>query len=161
MTIVTRSSEETVAFGRRLGRLLRAGHVVALRGPLGAGKTTLTKGLAEGLDVEDPRWVTSPTFVLIHEYEGRLPVYHIDAYRLGGSADADALGTDELMFGEGVAIVEWADRIEEALPPERLDIDLELGEGDERRLTLAPRGPAYERLVEEAERGARGMRLEA
>jgi len=111
MTLVTHGPEETLALGRRLGRLLGAGDVVALSGPLGSGKTTLTKGLAEGLDVEEPRWVTSPTFVLIHEYPGRVPVYHVDAYRLAGASDAEALGVDELFFGDGVTIVEWADRI--------------------------------------------------
>jgi len=153
MTIVTRSPEETMAVGRRLGRLLRAGDVVALSGPLGSGKTTLTKGLAEGLGVEDGRWVTSPTFVLVHEYPGRVAVFHVDAYRLSGPADAEALGADELWFGEGVAIVEWADRIEGALPEERLDIAMEHRGRDERELTLRPRGERYERLVGEL-RGA-------
>jgi len=145
---VTHSRDETIALGRRLGGLLSAGHVVALIGPLGAGKTTLTTGLAEGLGVEDGRWVTSPTFVLIHEYPGRVDVYHLDAYRLGGPDDAEALGTDELFFGDGVTIVEWADRIAAALPAERLDVRLELGEGDCRSLTLEPHGDAYRRLVE-------------
>ena len=147
MTVVTRSPEETIALGRRLGARLAAGHVVALIGPLGSGKTTLTKGLAQGLGVEDARWVTSPTFVLVHEYEGRVPVYHLDAYRLSGPADAEALGSDELLYGSGVAIVEWADRILPALPADRLELHLELGDGCERRLTFAPRGPRHERIV--------------
>jgi len=146
-SVTTHSRDETIALGRRLGELLAAGHVVALVGPLGAGKTTLTKGLAEGLGVEDGRWVTSPTFVLIHEYPGRVDVYHLDAYRLGGPDDAEALGTDELFFGEGVTVIEWADRIAAALPPERLDVRLELGEGDCRTLTFEPHGETYCRLV--------------
>ena len=148
MTIVTRSPDETIALGRCLGRHLAPGHVVALIGPLGSGKTTLTKGLAEGLGVEDSRWVTSPTFVLIHEYPGRVAVTHIDAYRLSGPADAEALGADELFFGDGVVIIEWADRIAAALPHERLDIRLGLAPGSQRRLTLQPHGEAYQRLVE-------------
>lgn len=158
MIVVTRSSEETIALGRRLGGLLSEGHVVALSGPLGSGKTTLTKGLAEGLGVEDSRWVTSPTFVLVHEYEGRVPVYHVDAYRLSGPSDAEALGADELFFGDGVAIVEWADRIAAALPDERLDVHLEHGDGDqERRLTFGPRGVEYERIIEKL--GGAGARV--
>jgi tRNA threonylcarbamoyladenosine biosynthesis protein TsaE len=148
MTIVTHSPEETLLVGRRLGERLAAGSVLALFGPLGAGKTVLTKGLAEGLGVPDSREVTSPTFVLIHEYQGRLPVYHIDAYRLGGVADAEALGTDELFFDDGACIVEWADRIAEALPPERLDIRLEHAGEQDRRLAFEPRGARYERIVE-------------
>jgi len=122
---------------------------VALRGPLGSGKTTLTKGLAVGLGVEESRWVTSPTFVLVHEYPGRLPVYHIDAYRLKGPADAEALGTDELLFGDGVAIIEWAEKILGALPEERLDVAMEIVGENERALTLGPNGERYEGLVAE------------
>ena len=148
MTIVTRSSQATMALGRRLGGLLGPGDVVALSGPLGSGKTTLTKGLAEGLGVADPRWVTSPTFVLVHEYPGWLPVYHIDAYRLSGPADAEALGADELFFGDGVTIVEWAERIADVLPAERLDIQLAHGGGDQRQLSLTAVGERYASLIE-------------
>ena len=147
MTIRTRSREETIGFGRRLGERLGPGDVVALSGPLGSGKTTLTKGLAEGLGVAEPRWVTSPTFVLVHEYEGRLPIYHIDAYRLRGPADAEAMGTDEMFFGEGVAIVEWSERIAAALPDERLDIAMAIAGETERQLTLEPRGERYDRII--------------
>ena len=149
MTLVTHGPEETLALGRRLGRLLGAGDVLALTGPLGSGKTTLTKGLAEGLDVEEPRWVTSPTFVLIHEYPGRVPVYHVDAYRLAGASDAEALGVDELFFGDGVTIVEWADRIAAMLPDDRLDVRLAHGDGSDRHLTIEPHGSRYQRLLEQ------------
>lgn len=150
MTVVSRSRRETIALGRRLGALLGPGHVVALIGALGSGKTTLTKGIAEGLGVEDSRAVTSPTFVLIHEHAGRVPLYHLDAYRLSGPADAEALGTDELFYGDGVAVVEWADRILAALPAERLDLHLGLGGNDgERTMDFRPRGRAYEELLEE------------
>jgi tRNA threonylcarbamoyladenosine biosynthesis protein TsaE len=157
MTVTTRSRDETIALGRRLGGLLGAGDVVALRGPLGSGKTTLTKGLAEGLSVPEPRWVTSPTFVLVHQYEGRVPVYHVDAYRLRGAADAEALGMEEMLFGDGATIIEWAERIEGALPAERLDIALEVAGEEERELAFVPRGGRYERLVAQLmAQGARG-----
>jgi len=136
-----------MAFGRRLGSLLRAGDVVALVGPLGSGKTTLTKGIAQGLGVEEPRWVTSPTFVLVHQYEGRLPIYHVDAYRLKGEAEAEALGTEEIFFGDGVAIVEWAERIATALPSERLEIVLEIKGQTARELALKPFGERYADLL--------------
>ena len=148
MTTVTSSSDETMALGRRLGERLGPGDVVAMTGPLGSGKTTLTKGLAEGLGVPEPRWVTSPTFVLVHEYPGRVPVHHVDAYRLNGPDDAEALGIDELLFGDGVTIVEWADRIAEVLPEARLDIELAHDDGDRRRIVLRPRGERLEGLVE-------------
>ena len=100
----------TEAFGRRLGSLLFPGAVVALIGPLGAGKTHLARAVAAGLGVPDPRVVTSPTFVLIQEYAGRLPVYHFDAYRLRGESDLSELGVHEYFEGDGVCLVEWADR---------------------------------------------------
>ena len=153
MTVTTQSREETLALGRALGSLLRAGDVVALCGPLGSGKTTLTKGIAEGLGVEEPRWVTSPTFVLVHEYEGTVPVYHLDAYRLRGSADAEALGTEEMFFGDGVAIVEWAERIPDALPDERLNMTLAIAGETSREFTFEPVGERYERVIAELEVG--------
>lgn len=156
MTIVTGSSGDTMAFGRRLGELLEPGDVVALRGTLGSGKTTLTKGIAEGLGVEEPRWVTSPTFVLVHEYRGRIPVYHIDAYRLRSAGDAEAIAIEEMFFGDGVTVVEWAERIAAALPEERLEADLEIVGETLRQITLRPFGPRYERLLAALEAAAGG-----
>src|SRR3954454_4601751 len=99
-----RNLEETEAFGRRLGQMLFPGAVVALVGQLGAGKTHLSRAIAEGLGVPDGRCVTSPTFVLIQEYQGRLPIYHFDAYRLRGAADLLEMGTEEQFEGEGVCL---------------------------------------------------------
>src|SRR5688572_7220392 len=107
---------ETEAFGRRLGRLLFPGAVVALVGPLGAGKTHLVRAIAEGLGISDSRLVSSPTFVLIQEYEARLPIYHFDAYRLASEAEFADLGVQEYFEGCGVCLVEWADRVKGCLP---------------------------------------------
>src|SRR5438445_4240567 len=102
----------TEALGRRFAKALFPGAVVALVGQLGAGKTHLVRAIAEGLGVADGRAVTSPTFVLIQEYEGRLPVYHFDVYRLAGAAPFADLGAHEYLEGDGVCLVEWADRVE-------------------------------------------------
>jgi tRNA threonylcarbamoyladenosine biosynthesis protein TsaE len=138
----------THALGVRLGRLLFGGAVVALVGPLGAGKTHLVRGIAEGLGVPDGRAVTSPTFVLIQEYAGRLPVYHFDAYRLSGAAPFADLGVHEYLEGDGVCLIEWADRVEGCLPPERLEVAMEVSGEHSRRATLRPRGGRYERVAE-------------
>src|SRR3954467_15471168 len=114
----------TEAFGRRLGGLLFPGAVVALVGRLGAGKTHLTRAIAEGLGVRNPAGVNSPTFVLIQEYPARLPVYHFDAYRLSGPREFAELGVEEYFHGDGVSIIEWADRVEATLPVEQLRIEV-------------------------------------
>src|SRR6516162_2980771 len=108
----------TEAFGHRLGARLFPGAVVALTGPLGAGKTLLIRAIAEGLQVVDSRVVSSPTFVLIQEYYGRMPIYHFDAYRLKAVPEFADLGVHEYFAGEGVCLVEWADRVMELLPEE-------------------------------------------
>ena len=136
----------TEAFGRRLGGLLFPGAVVALVGPLGAGKTYLTRSVVEGLggNGED---VSSPTFVLIQEYAARLPVYHFDAYRLAGEGEFFDLGAHEYFEGDGVCLVEWADRVPGALPPEHLMVELTVtGEGA-RRARLEGRGPRHAALA--------------
>src|SRR5262249_51179909 len=112
----------TTALGRRLGRLLFPGAVVALIGPLGAGKTHLARAIAEGLDIPDSRVVSSPTFVLIQEYQARLPIYHFDAYRLRSETEFFDLGGHEYFEGSGASLVEWADRVAGCLPAEHLRI---------------------------------------
>ncbi|MDQ1148016.1 tRNA threonylcarbamoyladenosine biosynthesis protein TsaE [Bacillus sp. SORGH_AS 510] len=141
----TTNSEETSIFAERLAKLLLPGDVIALEGDLGAGKTTFTKGLAKGLEVK--KTVNSPTFTIIKEYSGRLPLYHMDVYRV---ADAyEDLGFDEYFEGDGVTVVEWAHLIEEQLPQELLTIFLYRDEGDQRKLVLAPKGNRYEELCKE------------
>ena len=110
--------EETQALGERLGKLLSAGDVLGLEGDLGAGKTCFVQGLARGLGVDPTRRIGSPTFTLVHEYAGtQFPIYHFDFYRLKVAAEATQYGLDDYLFGEGVSLIEWADRFPELLPP--------------------------------------------
>jgi tRNA threonylcarbamoyladenosine biosynthesis protein TsaE len=140
--------EATTNFGRRLGSLLFPGAVVALIGPLGAGKTLLTRAIAEGLGIADGRAVSSPTFVLIQEYQAGLPIYHFDAYRLHGEADFFDLGGHEYFDGAGVCLVEWADRVEAALPAEHLRLTLTVTGATTRQLQIEGRGERYATLVD-------------
>ena len=111
LEIISYGVDETIALGRAMGKQLQGGEVIALTGNLGTGKTHFIKGLALGLDVADVDVVTSPTFTLINEYEGRLLLYHADAYRLEKADQLAALGFDEMCSGLGVVVVEWADRV--------------------------------------------------
>ncbi|MCS6849918.1 MAG: tRNA (adenosine(37)-N6)-threonylcarbamoyltransferase complex ATPase subunit type 1 TsaE [Gemmataceae bacterium] len=140
--------EATRAFGQRLGRALFPGAVVALIGPLGAGKTHLVRFVAEGLAIADPRAVTSPTFVLIQEYEAQLPIYHFDAYRLPSEREFLDLGVSEYFAGSGVCFVEWADRVPSALPAEHLRISLTVTGDTSRRAVLEALGKRYEGVLE-------------
>ncbi len=144
----SRSASETFAFGERLGRQVGPGSVLCLYGELGAGKTVLTKGIARGAGVADEREVTSPTFVLVHEHEGRLPIYHLDAYRLHGAEELLDIGIEEYFYGRGICIVEWADRAAAILPADRLDITLHHRGPNERTIVWQAHGPQHARLVE-------------
>src|SRR4051812_13141328 len=137
----------TEAFGRRLGELLFPGAVVALVGPLGAGKTHLARAVAEGLGVRNPAAVNSPTFVLIQEYPARLPIYHFDAYRLSGPREFAELGVDEYFRGAGVCLIEWADKVATTLPAEHLRIEIEIVDENRRRFMLIPSGSRHSLLM--------------
>jgi len=145
--IVSDSVEQTFALGERLGRLVQPGDVLCLAGPLGAAKTLLTKGIARGAGVVDPRQVTSPTFTLINEYQGRLPIYHVDVYRLRSARELLDLGIDEYLYGHGVCIIEWADRVAAVLPPERLDMTLTHVAPHQRRIAWMGRGERHAALA--------------
>ena len=121
---VTNSANETKKIGKQIGKLLRAGDVVALEGSLGSGKTTLVKGIAEGLGVKDKKEVVSPTFVLIHEYEAREKIYHMDWYRLSRVEGQDRLLAEECFNSKGIALVEWAERGKNIFPKEHIRISL-------------------------------------
>jgi len=134
----TASEEETIALGERLARELAPGTVVLLIGDLGAGKTTLAKGIAKGLGAAAAEEVSSPTFTLIHEYGEPARVYHVDLYRLDDRAAVATLGLDELFERKAVVLIEWGERFAELMPAERVEIRLEAGEGDEREIIVTP-----------------------
>lgn len=143
------SPEQTRAIGRDLGRFAPPGTILALSGELGAGKTQLAKGVAEGLDVTSV--VNSPTFVLMNEHIGRLRLYHIDAYRLGDPEEAIAAGLLDEREVDGLAVIEWADRLDGWLPLERLDLALVAGPGlDDREIGWRAWGDAHHRLATDA-----------
>jgi tRNA threonylcarbamoyladenosine biosynthesis protein TsaE len=134
----TASPDETRRLGRALGESLRPGGFVGLEGPLGSGKTVLIQGVARGLGFEG--YVTSPTFVIVNEYEGRLPILHVDLYRISDIRELEDIGYREIYFGEGVALVEWADRAPEFLPRDRLSVVIRIESEQERELTFTAFG---------------------
>jgi tRNA threonylcarbamoyladenosine biosynthesis protein TsaE len=143
--LISETPEQTQEFAKRLATMLKPGDVVALEGDLGAGKTTFTKGLAEGLGIT--RTVNSPTFTIIKEYKGRLPLYHMDVYRVEDSYED--LGFEEYFEGNGVTVVEWAHLIESQLPEDLLTIHLYHANNGNRRVVLKPKGLRYEQLCKE------------
>ena len=147
MSIDLQDLDATMAFGRRLGGALFPGAVVALVGPLGAGKTHLVRAVAEGLGLRDSRVVSSPTFGLIHEYAARLPIYHFDVYRLKSPAEFLDLGASEYFESGGVCLIEWADKVASCLPAEHLRIEIEVTGETTRRVMLTATGDQYQPLL--------------
>jgi tRNA threonylcarbamoyladenosine biosynthesis protein TsaE len=151
---ISHSVAQTQRLGARLAELLQPGDVLLLSGPLGSGKTSFTQGIAEGLGIS--RVVNSPTFVLVREYSGRLPLYHMDCYRLDRPAEPVELGWEEYFYGDGVTVLEWPERVS-GLPDERLEVTFKPISETKRGLRFTPRGGRYERLVPEFRRAAYGM----
>ena len=143
IVIDVHSLAETDAFGRRLAARLFPGAVVALIGTLGAGKTHLVRAIAEGFDIANAAVVNSPTFVLIQEYDARLPIYHFDAYRLKSEAEFADLGVHEYFASDGVCLVEWADKVPTCLPRERLEIRITIIGEESRRFEIVGIGDSY------------------
>lgn len=124
MDIQTVNEEDTIKLGEIIGKSLKPGSIIALRGDLGAGKTVLVKGIARGLGIEDEP--VSPTFVIMNAYEGSVPLYHFDLYRISGADELSGIGADEFLFGDGVSAVEWAERVEDILPEYTIYIDIKM-----------------------------------
>lgn len=148
LKIILPTLKETEHLGRLLGEICRPGDIILLSGTLGAGKTTLTQFIAKGLAVPEESYITSPSFNLMNQYFGRIPLYHIDCYRLEGEDDVEESGLMDYILADGLAVVEWPDRLESLTPPDRLDIEIFHRENKERYLSLTARGQGWsERLV--------------
>jgi tRNA threonylcarbamoyladenosine biosynthesis protein TsaE len=157
LRLLSHSSADTQWLGERLGHLLMAGDIVCLYGELGSGKTVLMQGMARGLGVSHERAVRSPSFMLIHCYQGRVPVYHADLYRLEGLADIAEIGLCDLLGGDGVAVIEWADKLDSLLPSERLDVRLSHHTEETRLITINPQGERYRQRLEPWQRQGMGQ----
>ena len=140
----TKNEDDLLALGEKLGTLLEKNDVLILTGELGAGKTTFTKGLAKGLEIN--QMIKSPTYTIVREYEGRLPLYHLDIYRIGD--DPDSIDLDDFLFGEGVTVIEWGELLGENLPEDYLKLSL-LKMEDGRELVFEAKGTRAQELLEE------------
>ncbi|MFC1704584.1 tRNA (adenosine(37)-N6)-threonylcarbamoyltransferase complex ATPase subunit type 1 TsaE [Candidatus Omnitrophota bacterium] len=145
MRITTHSPQETIALGKKMARKLRKNDVIALYGELGSGKTTFTKGIAQGLGITR-QTVNSPSFVLLKEYKGRLPLYHFDFYRTINPQEIFNIGFQEIVSAEGVTVIEWSERIEPYLPQDHLKITF-VYKGSNRSITFKPKGTQYKRFL--------------
>ena len=141
----SKETHETIDLGERLGRNLRRGDIVCLFGDLGGGKTTFVKGLAKGLKVK-LNSVNSPTFVLMNIYEGKIPLYHFDLYRLRNTEELQHIGYEEFLYGEGIAAIEWAERLEDLLPKEHLAVRFE-HKDEGRRINFSAKGKRYQEMI--------------
>jgi len=152
LILTAAGAADTQAIAERLGRLLAAGDVLALVGPLGAGKTTFVQGLARGLGVPSDRHVASPTFALVNEHPGRVPLVHADLYRIEDARELAELGLTDA-FDRAAVAIEWLDRFPDAAPTERLEIAIAFAPGDARTLTFTPTGARAAALVDRLRAG--------
>jgi tRNA threonylcarbamoyladenosine biosynthesis protein TsaE len=146
--IISHSPEETLRLGEFLGKHLTSGSLVALSGELGSGKTCLTQGIARGLEVPEDLYVTSPSYTLVNEYSGRLRLFHVDLYRIENMAELNDIGIDEIMASDDVTVIEWADKMIEILPKERLFISITILDDQRRNLLLTGDGQRAANLIE-------------
>ena len=145
--VISRSAEHTRGLGVRLGKLLQGGEIVGLIGELGTGKTCFVRGLTEGLGVSQETWIRSPTFTLVNEYHGRLPIYHIDLYRIESTVELEELNLREYLYSNGVSLIEWFEYFPAGEVDDHLEIELAYRQGSRRQLTFRPHGTRYEELV--------------
>jgi tRNA threonylcarbamoyladenosine biosynthesis protein TsaE len=145
LKLVTHNAEETQKFGTAIGKLAEPGDIYLLVGDLGAGKTCLTQGIAYGLDIHE--YTLSPSFVIMRELHGRLPLYHMDFYRLDNVAEISDLGLDDYLFGEGVCVIEWANKGLTVLPEDHLLIGIDYISDNERSFVVEPRGERYIQML--------------
>lgn len=146
-TVTTNSPEETIDMGARMGEYLEAGDFIALMGDLGAGKTMFVKGVAKGLGVEEYLYVNSPSFVILKEYKGKKSLYHFDVYRLEEQGFCDTLDYRRYFYGDGISVVEWADKIKDEIPEEYIGIRATYGEGTSREFSFSGSGQRQVELI--------------
>ena len=147
LTIALPDLDTTLALGRYLGKTALPGEVITLAGTLGAGKTTLTQAIGQGLHVPESCYVTSPTFSILHEYPGRLPLYHMDLYRLSDETEIEDLGRFESLYGTGLTVIEWLDRLGALMPEDRLHIVLSLLSETARRAEITAHGRGWRKKI--------------
>ena len=155
ISITTTTPQETFALGHRLGANMKKGDIVCLTGDLGSGKTTLIKGVAKGMHISEDE-VHSPTFVLMNIYEGKRMLYHFDLYRLERLEEISAIGCDEFFYGDGVSVIEWADRLGENRPKECLQVELEHKGENRRAIKITPKGKRYLQMMQSLKNKKRG-----
>ncbi len=156
ITIPLPDLRTTLAMGRYLGETARPGEVITLAGTLGAGKTTLTQAIGQGLQVPESCYITSPTFSLLHEYPGRLPLYHLDLYRLGDETEIEDLGLLEYLYGTGLSVIEWPDRLGSLMPEERLHIELSMVNETARLAEITAHGGAWREKIAALQAASQG-----
>lgn len=159
MTHHSHSLEATLAFGRLLGQLAPPNTCITLSGELGAGKTQLARGIAEGANVHDPSLVSSPTYVLLNIYDGPKPVFHLDAYRIHSAEDFHAVGLDDLLTQNAVTLIEWPEKIAPLLPEDRLHIQIDHTAEHERTITITPTGRAASGLLAAIEKASAAQKV--
>jgi tRNA threonylcarbamoyladenosine biosynthesis protein TsaE len=152
LDFISHSETQTRRLGMRLGELLEGGEVVALQGELGAGKTRWVQGVGQGLQVN--QHVTSPSFTLVNEYLGRLTLYHIDLYRINHTTEALAFGLEDYLYGDGVCLIEWAERVAQVLPSNHLWIKFHHLDETKRRITMQATGAPYQQLLQNFQHAA-------
>lgn len=149
LTIITKSPEETKNLGKEVGKLAKPGDLLAFYGELGAGKTCFIQGISQELEVKD--YVTSPSFTIVNEYQGKIPIYHFDLFRLN-TEEILELGYEEYFYGEGLTVIEWAEKIEHLLPKEHLKIDIKFKDLYERTISFISQGDRFDKLLKELSR---------
>ena len=150
LTIITNSPEETKKIGKEVSKLARPGDLLAFYGELGAGKTCFIQGISQQLEVKD--YVTSPSFTIINEYQGKIPIYHFDLFRLNSAEEILELGYEEYFYGEGLTVIEWAEKIEQFLPKEHLKIDIKFKDRYERIISFISQEDRFKKFLKELSR---------
>jgi len=145
--VLSKSSRQTMNLGRKLGKLAQGGEIIGLIGELGAGKTCFVRGVTDGVDVGKEAWVRSPTFTLINEYQGRLPVYHIDLYRVGNQAELEGLNLREYLYADGISLIEWFEYLPATEVDEYLEVRIVHAGANQREISFVAHGERYERLI--------------